>query len=135
MALTFSTKDVADQAIVSETRDGKEYWSAEVEAAVFGTMFVGINPITAANYEKFYQRYVALNMVNGGTDGGVLTLDVCRRLVGLGTNASALTDVQFGKKLARQVMERAGRQVEREKEAAPGNQETDGREPGPVQDA
>jgi len=80
------------------------------------TMIVGINKITEANHEEFfirlrmYERVCGLCLWTTDDDGkrhSVLTADLVKAHVGLRTNASAKTKVQFDKWLVKRVRQSA----------------------------
>lgn len=72
------------------------------ESVIFGTMFLGVNPITEDNHEEFYKRHVKFYHAQGWEP--FLTLEDAHNAVGLGTNASTITPAAFNKKLV-QLME------------------------------
>ena len=84
------------------------------------TMIVGINKITEANHDEFFIRLRMYERVSGlclwttdddGKRHSVLTADLVKAHVGLRTNASPKTKVQFDKwlvKLIRQSAEQYG---------------------------
>lgn len=72
---------------------------------VMATMIVGMNEITEQNYEQFYKRINLAERVGGCyvfTDGkpSYITLEEVKRMIGLHTNASRLTAMQFLKRIA-----------------------------------
>lgn len=74
------------------------------EALIYWTMGVGLNQITEANADRFFERSERLNEVNGKplvqwkdgerTTRG-FTRDEIRAHIGLRTNASILSDAEF----------------------------------------
>lgn len=95
------------------SEDGKMH--NHLHNAIFVTIAVGIGQVTRLNYREFYMRQVIwcktigplYNEFKKAADGNpdkewtpiILTLDECRALVGLNTNASPLTRAQFNAKL------------------------------------
>jgi hypothetical protein len=67
------------------------------ESLIFGTMFLGVNPITEENYKEFYKRHVTFYHAQGWKP--YLTLADVHNAVGLATNASQITPAAFKKKL------------------------------------
>lgn len=80
---------------------------------IWMTLGIGMNGITEKNVERFYTRYVALHVMDGQDVPEWATFDVFRRRIGLTTNATAETDLQFGKGLAKRIMDRAERRAKR----------------------
>lgn len=69
----------------------------EVESIIFHTMFLGMPEITEANAEEFYRRAELLYWSKGIAEP-FFSLDDVKGMVGLKTNASALTLKQFADK-------------------------------------
>lgn len=73
---------------------------------VIATMLVGINEITEKNYEKFYNRIHLIESIEGpyfykDSEPSYITLEDIKRLIGLHTNASNKTKLQFLKNFSR----------------------------------
>lgn len=116
MSLDYDLTDL-DPALRAEffppDADGKMH--NHLHDAIFTTMAVGIYKVTLQNYHEFWQRQIVWKkavgplyqeIVSEPTDPKfeqwvpiVLTLDECRALVGLGTNAAKLTRTQFYTKM------------------------------------
>jgi hypothetical protein len=76
-------------------------------AMLWVTIPIGMPRLTESNAEEFYRRVRAYELLAGNfmrdADGGVypVTPEIVRRYIGLETNASPLTAVQFKTQLAR----------------------------------
>lgn len=71
-----------------------------VEAAILGTMIVGMNEITERNYVKWFGRIAAFEQAaNPLRVNTYFTLDEVRSLIGLHTNANTNTDAVFNRRI------------------------------------
>lgn len=98
------------------------------QTIIFRTMSVGINKITAENAEKFLARCFVVSKVFGAplstwddekethVDADLTFADIHRR-IGLGTNASTLTDAQFRKRMIEEVERSAQRKARKQVDA------------------
>lgn len=105
---------------------GNREWAIS-ETMIFRTMSVGINTITEANAEKFLARSLVVSDVFGTplmdwdaeqekhVDRDLTYADVHAR-IGLGTNASNLTDAQFRKRMIEEIERTAARAARSSKE-------------------
>lgn len=92
MSLDFSYGDVADQSVMW---DENNRMKPEVESLIFNTMTIGINKITADNYQTFYVRYCMYYASKGYET--FYDLAFVKSMIGLHTNASPISDAQFKK--------------------------------------
>ncbi len=116
MALTYELKHISEHETLcwklcekdnpmTGQEAGKKYMRPVTEALVFATMAIGINTITEKNAEEFFKRVSFFEQVHspwlhtidesGKRVPRLLTLDDVRQHIGLRTNASKRTDVQF----------------------------------------
>lgn len=103
MPLRFSTENCPDRTYIDDTRpDGTEVWHPAVESMTFASLNVGISRVTEENWEKFYERYVQLNVATGYTSW-YLTPPMVKSFIGFSTNASAITDHKWKLDLAERV--------------------------------
>lgn len=106
MALSWNISKVRDWRKLTED----QAQNAMLESAIWATMSVGMWRIKdEADAMKFFQRISFLELSTGAMRRKndprkkdlvpvYFTLDDCKRLIGLETNASALTDQQFIKR-------------------------------------
>jgi hypothetical protein len=107
MSLDFDVSKVKNFAVVTTfvEQDGNKIWHPITKALVFGTMAIGMNNITEANWEEFYNRLNLWELCAGPSlwrsAGGtgdpknhITPLEVFMH-IGLHTNASRKTDKQF----------------------------------------
>jgi hypothetical protein len=100
MSLNWNIKQVADMdAALADTATG---WPV-TDSLIWYTMIVGMNSITEKNAQKFYARVWTFERVEGPIRGSgtFTTADDVRRLIGLQTNASTLTDHEWRRKVER----------------------------------
>jgi hypothetical protein len=100
MALSWSLEEVSDwQSLKNETE------GVITDALIWYTMFVGVNRITETSWTEFYariklwERMYDPSMSRIGEDGTLqyinVTPEMVRRRIGMFTNASTLTRLQF----------------------------------------
>jgi hypothetical protein len=87
----------------SKVEGWKEKAGSVADMVIWMTMFVGINQITEKNYEEFYSRAALLEKLFGasllkGGEPRPMTLEDIKAYIGLSTNASTLTRIQFNKR-------------------------------------
>lgn len=113
MALHWNMEDVEDFEEISEGFD----WQI-TEAMIYGTMTIGINKITEANYQEVFVRLKMSEAIVGTpfirwTDEGKeeigWSLEMVKRRIGLGTNASPMSKAKFNGMLTRRMRENAER--------------------------
>lgn len=109
MSLNWSAKDIAQW----ETVNTDENWPA-IQNVIFYTMTVGIPRITASNHEEFLARVLKQNSAYGCSFEELRTMketysELLPKLVGLSTNASALTITAFNKRLLNAIQDRMER--------------------------
>jgi hypothetical protein len=88
MPLNWNIEKVADWQQLSQNPEQLQI----TDTLVWATMAIGMNKITADNYNEFYARLYLSQKLDG--DVTVTKADVKRR-IGLTTNASTLTRKQF----------------------------------------
>ena len=110
MSLDYSYKNVVDSDTVMW--DEEDHMLPEVQSIIFATIGVGISTITGDNYVIFYERYVRHSLVYGSEP--YFTLALVKKMVGLSTNASPLTDAAFKKNLLATLDRRANLIVRKE---------------------
>lgn len=102
MSLDFSFEKIADKSVLFV--DGKVpgpdesgNLTAATQGCIFGTMNLGINPITEENYQKFYDRYVEFMTAYGENEKfwSIKSIDDVKKHIGLSTNASRIPDRAF----------------------------------------
>lgn len=81
-------------------------------ALIWGTMSVGMNSITEANWQEFYTRAYMIQTIYGGwisDDGQIrfVTPQEIREHIGLGTNANNLSNAKFKENMDRRMREQA----------------------------
>jgi hypothetical protein len=96
MALHYDTTKVNKDAFVWDENDRSQQYGIELEVMAFNTMFLGINEITADNWQEFYSRYV-LNNFDKMPSELFVTPAMVKRWIGLSTNASKITQFAFQK--------------------------------------
>lgn len=96
MALHWDTTAVNKDAFTWDENERSEQYGQELETMVWNTMFLGINKVTADNWKDFYARYVIFNWDRKPADLFV-TPDMCKRWIGLSTNATNYTRAAFNK--------------------------------------
>lgn len=112
MSLNFDFTRCADRGACV---DGDGHVTGALETIVWATMFVGMGEITTRNAGKFALRLRAYETaVAPISTGSRVNEDVVRRYVGLRTNVSSKTDVQFAAWIGRIVMDRAKKELENE---------------------
>lgn len=75
-----------------------------IDAMIWSCMFVGIDEITIHNYDEFYARIHAMEVMNGtqllvNGEPRYIQPEECYNMIGLKTNASRKTKAQFSKQL------------------------------------
>lgn len=89
---------------LSEIKNWKEVNTDEewpiTDRLIWGTMIVGINPITETNWREFYARFHLVELLNGAfllenRKPRYIKPEEVQRRVGLNTNASSLTRPAF----------------------------------------
>lgn len=122
MALTWNVERIADHAVITTLLyedgepviwDGEKRWHPVTEALVWRSMACGFNAITEANVMEVFVRVAAWDAVNGSGirmngEPYAITLNDVRRHIGLGTNATPLTDKQFREALDKEGAGRRG---------------------------
>jgi hypothetical protein len=114
-------KEEYDRITDHPTIEGK--WHPVTDALIWMTMAVGMGEITEKNADKFADRLLAYQALNGaclrGPDGEVyITSEDVKNHIGLSTNVFPMeTDAQFAKKLRRIAME-LGYSCERKQEVS-----------------
>lgn len=119
MALHFDLTGITDcdrvvfEEVTAESGEVERRLTARADALIWATMFVGIDRITKENAEEFYLRLAIRERVFGALRYRInqkgeredirFTLDDIRQHVGLSTNADRLTDLQFDKKVMKQL--------------------------------
>ena len=110
------------------TEEGRWEWQ-KTQVILHRTMSVGIWRITEENYEKFFTRMLLVTDVYGTpliqwneqqgkhVDVDVSLADIKRR-IGLRTNADTLTDNQFKTFFFDHFLQKAWREVDKQKKAA-----------------
>ena len=108
MSLNFSFKKVNDfEAVTTDPADPNR-WHPVADALVWLSLICGYREITLKNVDKVIARIMAYQSVtgaylsaNGGAVKVYITPEDVRRFIGLSTNASVMTDVQWAKHIAR----------------------------------
>lgn len=118
MSLNYQLTNIRDWQELT----GDEGVKPVTQALIFATMAVGMGQITEANAHKFAVRLEVVQRVDGPymvRDGkpSPLTVADVQRHIGLGTNASTLTDAQFRKNLFDGMLRDAERAVGRDEDA------------------
>lgn len=103
MSLDYNYANVANKDEV--IWDENDRMRPEVESMIFATMAVGINKITAENYEEFWKRYAKWSWVCGNAP--FFDMAWVQKMIGLHTNASTITTAAFNKKLIERLDYRA----------------------------
>lgn len=111
MALQFKFPDGAD----TDPFVKGEYWSEEFTSLTFNMWFCGVGHIKAqADLDKFYRRYIQLNLSQGGGEPFLSRKFVYSIPIGFWTNGGTLTDAAFNKKLIQNINSWADRIIELE---------------------
>lgn len=116
MSLDYSYKNVVNSDEVMW--DKEDRMLPEVQSVIFATMFTGVPVIKDEEAAvKLFTRYCKLQYANNYGEP-FFTLALVKKLVGLATNASTITDAEFKKKLldaldrtARSVIDREAREA------------------------
>jgi hypothetical protein len=102
MSLDFNFNKIEDKSVLfiggkvpAEGESGD--LNSATQTCIWMTMHLGINPITEANYEKFYERYVEYMTAHGENDKfwALKSADDVKARIGLSTNASKISDAKF----------------------------------------
>ena len=110
--------------IVGEDATATEDACVITDALIWATMHVGLNQITDENIEKFatrltvWERTVGASVINADGTPAYITFIELQQRIGLATNASALTDAAFRKKVMSHLEEQAQRIVAVDKNRA-----------------
>jgi hypothetical protein len=133
MSLNWNCKAMIERGInIWCERDDGEYLNPVTESLIWATMIVGCD---GSNIDRFITRVRECEIANGAifrpwptenrdkdisrnvirpdtfTKDGYISAAEVRRHEGMSTNASAITDAQWLKKLSRLVVERAARSM------------------------
>ena len=106
MGLNFSFTKVANYEAVTSDPTDAERWHPVADALVWLSLICGYQEITARTVDKVIARILTYQAVTGaylsfkGAPVYITAEDV-RRFIGLQTNASAMTDAQWAKHIAR----------------------------------
>jgi len=130
MAIRWNLEDIKGykELCFYEDKDpiqGGTMMCAVTESLIYATMFIGINEITKKNYLQFFARIKIYEKVQGalrskGMKDIYYTLEEIEQHIGLGTNASTLTNRGFSLKIYNTVLvdlERKERDKERKEVA------------------
>ena len=115
----------------AEAATSNEGWPL-TNALIYATMFIGINRITEKNVDEFYARLATYEEMfrpltwkhDEGSDSPVnvpTTLDDIKQRIGLSTNATSKTRVQFCRSMGQMIdleVSRKLRDMKEDKEAA-----------------
>lgn len=119
MALHFDYRNVRDSESVTTDPHNKERWHPVFDALIWLSMICGYSRIDDKNKESValrittYQRVTGpmlYRTVDGKKESVYITKEDVFRYVGLRTNATAMTDAQFERKLGKMALdaERSG---------------------------
>lgn len=122
MSLNFNYSKVKniDNFFTEKDAAGDQRMKAELECMIWLTMAIGINVITEKNAEEVFKRVNMVETVSGAyrtiAGGGKVffTLAEVKSLIGLSTNASAKTALQFDKGIMRILKENASQELRRQ---------------------
>lgn len=121
MPLNFDFRRVRDYEAVTTDPADPTRWNPVADALVWMSMICGYNEITEKNAEKVIERVMQYQLLTGAfLSGGrdennarntpkeiyIMPTDV-RRFIGMTTNASKLTDAQWGRKVVLMTRDRA----------------------------
>lgn len=110
MSLNFEFGKVANW---KELHSDNAEW-VKTEHLIWNSIDVQLRSITEKNWKQYAQRYFAIHRMRGSSDKEMVSLSDIKRRIGLWTNAPELTDSQFRKFLAENIMERGMREVRRQ---------------------
>lgn len=118
MPLNFDFRRVRDYEAVTTDPADPTRWNPVADALIWMSMICGYNEITEKNAEKVIERVMQYQLLTGAfLSGGkgenntpkeiyIMPTDV-RRFIGMTTNASKLTDAQWGRKVVLMTRDRA----------------------------
>mgnify|MGYP003672805539 FL=1 len=113
MALNWNLGDIENFKSVCRNED--ESLREETELLIFYTMNLGMGLITQNNVDKFILRFRMYEVLYGmakwwnvnGQRVNVISDTLIRKHIGLRTNASSISDVQFNKNMLKQLVREA----------------------------
>tara|TARA_B110000240_G_scaffold173141_1_gene198699 strand:- start:836 stop:1216 length:381 start_codon:yes stop_codon:yes gene_type:complete len=113
MALNWDLGDIENFKSVCRNED--ESLREETELLIFYTMNLGMGLITQNNVDKFILRFRMYEVLYGmakwwnvnGQRVNVISDTLIRKHIGLRTNASSISDVQFNKNMLKQLVREA----------------------------
>lgn len=127
MALTWNVSKVKNYKVVTTDPNDPNKWAPVTRALITLTIPLGMNHITEKNYEEFFARVVATELVNGPMlykvtkDGKVdtpITIEDVYAHIGLTTNASSGSKARFWNGITKDILGRSEVREFRKKLAA-----------------
>jgi hypothetical protein len=121
MALTWNTSNVFNRNEVDTDPYDEKSWHPVCSGLVWLSMSCGYNEITEKNFEEVAQRIAIHQHILGayfrkGDERVYITRVDVMRYIGLRTNASTMTKVQFNKRVAQWLMEDAPYYIDKQLE-------------------